>query len=44
MDRHDSEPREGWPAIIEEQGLMYWKTPLPDGEEISYWHEGATTR
>ena len=41
MDRHDAEPREGWPAIIEEQGLIYWKTPLPDGEEISYWHEGA---
>jgi glutathionylspermidine synthase len=39
--RHDSEPRPGWPAIIEEQGLIYWKTPLPDGEEISYWHEGA---
>ena len=41
MDRHDIEPRQGWPAIIEEQGLIYWKTPLPDGEEISYWHEGA---
>ena len=41
MDRHDSEPRQGWPAIIEEQGLIYWKTPLPDGEEIAYWHEGA---
>ncbi|HUR87183.1 MAG TPA: glutathionylspermidine synthase family protein [Solirubrobacteraceae bacterium] len=41
MDRHDSDPRPGWEAIIEEQGLIYWKTPLPDGEEISYWHEGA---
>ncbi|HEV7884363.1 MAG TPA: glutathionylspermidine synthase family protein [Solirubrobacteraceae bacterium] len=41
MQRHDIEPRQGWPAIIEEQGLIYWKTPLPDGEEISYWHEGA---
>lgn len=41
MDRHDIEPRQGWPAIVEEQGLVYWKTPLPDGEEISYWHEGA---
>jgi glutathionylspermidine synthase len=41
MDRHDIEPRPGWPATIEEQGLIYWKTPLPDGEEISYWHEGA---
>jgi glutathionylspermidine synthase len=41
VQRHDIEPRRGWPAIIEEQGLIYWKTPLPDGEEISYWHEGA---
>src|SRR5919112_4653227 len=41
MDRHDIEPRQGWPAIIEEQGLVFWKTRLPDGEEISYWHEGA---
>ena len=41
MDRHDIEPRQGWPATIESQGLIYWKTPLPDGEEISYWHEGA---
>jgi glutathionylspermidine synthase len=41
LQRHDIEPRQGWPAIIEEQGLIYWKTPLPDGEEISYWHEGA---
>jgi glutathionylspermidine synthase len=41
LERHDIEPRQGWPAIIEEQGLIYWKTPLPDGEEISYWHEGA---
>ena len=31
MDRIDVEPRAGWPAIIEEQGLIYWKTELPDG-------------
>ena len=41
MDRHASEPRKGWPATIEEQGLVYWKTPLPDGSEISYWNEEA---
>ena len=41
MDRHDIEPRQGWPAIVEEQGLIYWKTPLPGGEEMAYWHEGA---
>jgi len=41
MDRHDIEPRSGWPATVESQGLIYWKTPLPDGEEIAYWHESA---
>ena len=39
MDRHDVEPRKGWPAIIEQQGLIYWRTELPDGGEISYWDE-----
>ena len=39
MDRHEVEPRKGWPAIIEEQGLIYWRTELPDGGEISYWDE-----
>ena len=39
MDRIDVEPRQGWPAIIEEQGLIYWKTELPDGSTMPYWHE-----
>ena len=39
MDRIDVEPRQGWPAIIEEQGLIYWKTELPDGSMMPYWHE-----
>jgi glutathionylspermidine synthase len=39
MDRHPSEPRAGWQAIIEEQGLIYWPTILEDGSEISYWNE-----
>ena len=34
-------PRPGWPAIVEEQGLVYWQTDLPDGSQISYWHEEA---
>jgi glutathionylspermidine synthase len=39
MDRIAVEPRKGWPAIIEEQGLIYWKTDLPDGSMMPYWHE-----
>src|SRR4051794_41748849 len=39
MDRIEVEPRQGWPAIIEEQGLIYWKTELPDGSMMPYWHE-----
>ena len=35
------EPRQGWPATIEEQGLIYWKTELPGGETVPYWHESA---
>lgn len=34
-------PRPGWPAIIEEQGLVFWRTDLPDGSTVSYWHEEA---
>ena len=39
----EAEPREGWPAIIEEQGLIYWRTELPDGAKISYWNEARPT-
>ena len=39
MQRIDVEPRQGWPAIIEEQGLIYWKTELPDGSMMPYWNE-----
>ena len=39
MQRIEVEPRQGWPAIIEEQGLIYWKTELPDGSMMPYWHE-----
>jgi len=41
MDRIDVEPRPGWPAIIEEQGLIYWQTDLPDGSTMPYWNESA---
>ena len=41
MERRDIRPREGWESRIEQQGLIYWKTPLANGEVISYWHEGA---
>ncbi len=41
MHRIDVEPRQGWPAIIEEQGLIYWKTDLPDGSMMPYWHESS---
>ncbi len=39
MQRIDVEPRQGWPAIIEQQGLIYWKTELPDGSTMPYWNE-----
>ena len=39
MERIDVEPRQGWPSIIEQQGLIYWKTELPDGSMMPYWHE-----
>ena len=41
MERHAIEPRQGWPATIEEQGLIYWKTELPSGEVVPYWNESA---
>jgi glutathionylspermidine synthase len=39
VQRIEVEPRQGWPAIIEQQGLIYWKTELPDGGMMPYWHE-----
>lgn len=39
MRRHSISPREGWQQTIESQGLVYWRTTLPDGSEISYWDE-----
>jgi glutathionylspermidine synthase len=41
MQRRAIAPRPGWEAIIEEQGLVFWRTLLDDGAELSYWHESA---
>ncbi len=41
MDRIAVEPRDGWQSIIEQQGLIYWKTELPDGTSFPYWDESA---
>lgn len=39
MDRHTVEARSGWQSLIEEQGLVYWQTQMPDGSITSYWDE-----
>lgn len=39
MRRVATAPREDWKEKIEEQGLVFWRTDLPDGGQISYWHE-----
>jgi glutathionylspermidine synthase len=41
LERKAIEPRQGWPATIEQQGLIYWKTELGDGTVVPYWHESA---
>jgi glutathionylspermidine synthase len=41
MQRKECEIRPDWKSIIEQQGLTYWKTLLPDGTERSYWREGS---
>jgi glutathionylspermidine synthase len=41
MDRIAVEPREGWQSLIEQQGLIYWKTVRPDGTSFPYWDESA---
>jgi glutathionylspermidine synthase len=39
MDRHAVDARPGWQSTIEEQGLIFWRTDLPDGSITSYWDE-----
>ncbi len=39
MQRRSSEARPDWQKTIESQGLVYWRTDLPSGEQISYWDE-----
>src|SRR4029078_2744915 len=36
-----SEPRPGWQQKIEEQGLVFSTTTMPDGKKIEYWNESA---
>jgi glutathionylspermidine synthase len=39
MQRRASTTRPDWQKTIEQQGLVYWRTDLPSGEQISYWNE-----
>ncbi|MET4093839.1 glutathionylspermidine synthase family protein [Arthrobacter sp. UYCu712] len=41
MRRLGSAPRPDWKERIEEQGLVFSTTALPDGTNVEYWHEGA---
>jgi hypothetical protein len=44
LQRIEVEPRQGWPAIIEEQGLIYWKTQMPDGSMMPSGTSPTPTR
>lgn len=39
MQRRAIEARPDWQKTIESQGLVYWRTDTPEGEQISYWDE-----
>ncbi|MGK5631473.1 glutathionylspermidine synthase family protein [Streptomyces sp. URMC 123] len=41
MKRHTITPRDGWQRTVEEQGLIYPLTRLPDGTLRPYWDESA---
>ena len=41
MKRLLSEPRPDWKQKIEEQGLVFSTTTMPDGKKIEYWNESA---
>ncbi|MCU1564832.1 MAG: glutathionylspermidine synthase, partial [Arthrobacter sp.] len=41
MQRLSSKPRPNWKQRIEEQGLIFSTTTMPDGRNIEYWHESA---
>ncbi|MFY9633431.1 MAG: glutathionylspermidine synthase family protein, partial [Cellulosimicrobium cellulans] len=41
MKRLLSEPRPDWKQKIEEQGLVFSTTTMPDGRKIEYWNESA---
>jgi len=41
MERREVAPRAGWRETVEQQGLVYWETDLPDGTMMPYWTDGA---
>ncbi|MCP9209090.1 glutathionylspermidine synthase family protein [Streptomyces sp. NEAU-Y11] len=41
MERHTIDPRPGWQATVEEQGVIYPLTRYPDGSLRPYWDESA---
>ncbi len=41
MKRLLSEPRPDWKQKVEEQGLVFSTTTMPDGKKIEYWSESA---
>ena len=41
MRRLHSAPRPDWKQKIEEQGLVFSTTTMPDGRKIEYWNESA---
>ena len=41
MKRLSATPRPDWKQKIEEQGLVFSTTTMPDGKKIEYWNESA---
>lgn len=41
MRRIKATPRQDWPEIIKNQGLVYNITEMPDGSKANYWNESA---
>ncbi|MCW2868125.1 MAG: ygiC, partial [Marmoricola sp.] len=41
MWRHRSKPRPGFLRTVEQQGLIFPETDLPDGSKVPYWNEWA---
>ena len=41
MERIPTDPRPGWRATVESQGVVFSTTAHPDGRELPYWYESA---